>query len=74
MNEEKAIKITTALKLEPWQEKLIFQSLFYDFISEGEIQQATKIVKKYNSEDELFHNCNNSKSRLSKTLADASQI
>lgn len=44
MNEEKAIKITTALKLKPWQEKLIFQALFYDFISEGEIQQATKTV------------------------------
>ena len=57
-----------------WQEKVIFQALEYDFIRPNEVEKASEIINKFNSEDDFFYKCSNSEIKLENTLANASQI
>jgi len=73
MSKELVEKVSN-LGLRAWQEKIIFDALLYHFINGEELDKAVEIVKKYNSEDELFFDCSESEDRLSQYLANASQV
>jgi len=73
MSKELVEKISN-LGLRAWQEGIIYNALLYQFINNDELDRAVEIVKKYNSEDELFYECSESKDKLSQSLANASQI
>jgi hypothetical protein len=56
-----------------WQNKILYESLKYNFIKEEEVDEAIKILSKYNSEDDFFCDCCDAKG-LAYMLALASQI
>lgn len=74
INEPEIEQIVEMYNLESWQEKIVYMAAFFSFIKISEIEMASQMVVKFNSEEELFSEFSNSSDEIKKALVIASQV
>lgn len=57
-----------------WQDGLIIRMLELDFIKESQVNVALSILNQFEDEDEAFENLSKRECKLSRAIANATQI